>query len=449
MTAVIGVRPGSGPVDFEAIVPGSKSITNRALVCAALASGVSRLEGVAPGDDTAAMIDGLGRFGIGCGPIGPDHTRNTSGSPDAARIEVAGCAGVLQPSTVRIDARLAGTTSRFLTAVAALGTTPYVIDGSAPLRRRPMGLLHRALGELGAVVETLGDPESLPVRITGPVRSGRLSMRGDISSQYLTALMLIAPLLDDGLVIDLESELVSRPYLDMTAGVMAAFGVDTAAVGGDRIEVGSGAYVACDYRIEPDASSASYPAAIVAAVGGRATLVGLRRDSLQGDRRFLDLIEMMGCTLQWNNDGVEITRSPETELRSIDVDLRDASDLVPTLAALAVAAHGVSRIRGVGFIRSKESDRLGALTAGLGSFGARITEFDDGLAIEPGPRPAEVAPLETHDDHRLAMAYCVAGFASGLPIEICNPEVVSKSWPGFWDALSEWIGPGIVERAAT
>lgn len=447
MTAMLRVTPVSGPVEFEAVVPGSKSITNRALICAALATGSSRLEGVAPGDDTEALVAGLGQLGIGCEMA--SNARVAGDDVDGATLclEVTGGAGLLHPATGTIDARLAGTTSRFLTAVVGLGTTPYVIDGEAALRRRPMGLLHRALRALGAEVEALGEPDSLPVRVTGPLHGGRLAMRGDVSSQYLTALMLVAPLFESGLVIDLESELVSRPYLEMTAAVMSAFGVDAPTVTAERIEIVPGEYRGCTYAIEPDASSASYPAALAAAAGGRATIAGLRNDSLQGDRRFLDILEAMGCTLRWTVDGVEVMRPPETELRAVDVDLRDASDLVPTVAALAMAARGVTRISGVGFIRAKESDRLGALAAGLGSLGAVVEEFDDGLAIEAGSMPAVMLPLETHDDHRLAMAYCVAAFAAGTPVEIRNPAVVSKSWPGFWEAVGAWFGPGVVERS--
>jgi 3-phosphoshikimate 1-carboxyvinyltransferase len=413
-------------LDAVVTVPGSKSIANRALVCAALADGDSRLLGVPGGDDTAAMVGCLRGLGVG-----------VSEEDDDA--DVAGSGGHLDAAGVTLDARLAGTTSRFVTAVAALGPGPVTIDGAPPLRRRPMGPLHRALAELGAEV-TAPTPGHLPVTVRGPLQAGgALALRGDVSSQYLTALMLIAPVLDGGLRLRLTTPLVSAPYVRLTAAVMGAFGVDGVAVGDDEIVVVASRYRATELVIEPDASSASYPLAMAAVVGGRVQVRRLRRTSAQGDVAFADLLGRMGCTVTDDPAGITVERDPARPLAGIDVDMADASDLVPTLAAVAVTAATPSTITGVGFIRRKESDRLGDLAAGLGALGANVVVQADGLRIEPAG-PLHGARLDTHDDHRLAMAFGVLG-AIVPGVEVLDPDVVSKSWPGFWAVRDTVVAP--------
>ena len=428
--AAITLTGSSEGVDIVARVPGSKSVSARALVCAALASGRSRLAGLAPGDDTASMIAALTALGV-------EIVEETDGL-----IGVVGTAGSLALRPVTVHAGLAGTTSRFITAVAALGSAPIRIDGENALRRRPMGELHTALTALGAEVGSLGDPGHLPVVITGPIRSGVVGLRGDISSQFLTALVLVAPVIG-GLRIDIESELVSRPYLEMTAAVMAVFGADAVEITDRGISVGGGAYRGVDYEVEVDASSASYPLALAAVAGGRATVPGLGRASLQGDRRFADLLGQMGCRVTWTNDSVTVERPVGSRLHGIDVDMSDISDLVPTLAAVAIHAVGRTRITGVGFIRSKESDRIVDLAAELRRFGARITERSDGLEIEgavgASPAGSEIV-IDTHHDHRLAMAAAVAGSNLLGPVTIVDAEVVAKSWPTYWDEFDRWRG---------
>jgi 3-phosphoshikimate 1-carboxyvinyltransferase len=416
------------PIDAVVEVPGSKSITNRALVCAALAEGESRVERCAPGDDTAAMIECLQALGI---------------AVEAAdqRVVVRGDGGRLDPGPARLEARLAGTTSRFVTALAALGPGPYVVDGEPPLRRRPMRPLQDALRELGAHVHAPDGGGTLPVEIAGPARGGSVEVPGDISSQYITALMLIGPLLPEGVEIHLTSPLVSRPYVDMTAAVMREFGAHEVDIEPKRIAVRPGGYVATDYHVEPDASSASYPLALVALAGGRVRVPALTRDSLQGDVRFAELLGAMGCDVTWEPDGVSVSRPADRVLEGVDVDMADVSDLVPSLAVVAVIAGSPTRIRGVGFIRSKESDRLGDLAAELSTMGADIEVEPDGLLIRPAARPLHGTRLGTHHDHRLAMAFGVLGtVVPGVVVE--EAGVVSKSWPGFWDALEHIVATG-------
>jgi 3-phosphoshikimate 1-carboxyvinyltransferase len=420
------LRTAARPLDAVVTVPGSKSIANRALVCAALAAGESRLLGVPAGDDTAAMVDCLRGLGVTVRLAGEDAV-------------VAGSGGHLDATGVTLDARLAGTTSRFVTAVAALAPGPVTIDGGPPLRRRPMGPLHRALVDLGAAI-TAVTPGCLPVTVRGPLSTGgTVALAGDVSSQYLTGLMLIGPLLDGGLRLRLTTPLVSSPYLRLTAAVMASFGAHDVDVGSDEIIVPASRYRGTEMLIEPDASSASYPLAMAAVAGGRVQVRGLRRTSAQGDAAFADLLGRMGCTVVDEPAGIAVERDPAQPLTGIDVDMADVSDLVPTLAAVAVTATTPSTITGVGFIRSKESDRLGDLATELGTLGAGVIVQPDGLRIEPAG-PLRGARLGTHHDHRLAMAFGVLGTA--VPgVEVLDPDVVSKSWPDFWAVRDRVVAP--------
>jgi 3-phosphoshikimate 1-carboxyvinyltransferase len=412
------LEPAAGPLDAVVTVPGSKSIANRALVCAALADGESRLRGLPGGDDTGAMIACLRGLGIGL-------------TLDGDLAVVAGTGGDLAGGPVELHAGLAGTTSRFVTALAALAAGPVTIDGAPPLRRRPMGPLHDALAELGATVRAVDRAGHLPVTVSGPLTTGgTVTLPGDVSSQYLTALMLVGPLLAGGLRLHLSTALVSVPYIELTAAVMASFGVNGVRVGADEIVVPPGRYRGTELTVEPDASSASYPLAMAAVAGGRVQIAGLHRDSAQGDAVFADLLARMGCTVADDGAGLVVERDPAVPLQGIDVDMADVSDLVPTLAAVAVTAASPTTITGVGFIRAKESDRLGDLGAELARTGARVTVQPEGLRIEPSPS-LHGARLATHHDHRLAMAFGVLGTA--VPgIEVADPAVVAKSWPAFW-----------------
>jgi 3-phosphoshikimate 1-carboxyvinyltransferase len=407
------------PLDAVVAVPGSKSIANRALVCAALAGGTSRLSNLPDGDDVEAMIDCLATLGV--------LLARRSGGAD-----VTGAAARWPHVRADLDARLAGTTSRFAIGLAALGAQPITIDGEPSLRRRPFGPLHKALRELGVQVES-ERPGELPVTLTGPPTGGTVSMAGDVSSQYVTALMLIGPYLPGGLQLRLTTELVSRPYVEATAGVMALFGSPPVAVGAELVTVAAGTYRATDLAIEPDASSAGYPLALAAICGGRVTVRGLGSRSLQGDARFASVLEQMGCTVVVGAD-TTVSRASDSGLRGIDVDMRDISDLVPTLAAVALFAETPTRISGVGFIRGKESDRIGDLAGELRKLGADVTELDDGLELRPSRALLRPARVETHHDHRLAMAFALVGAGAG-GVEVADPDVVSKSWPGFWSML--------------
>lgn len=408
-------------LDCTVSVPGSKSIANRALLCAALAGEGSTVTNVPDGDDSVAMVRGLRALGIAVASVDEGSYRFDSGfDPSSTR-------------HARIDAGLAGTTSRFLTALCALRGTPTLIDGDEALKRRPMADLHDALAGLGAHVNPLAATGHLPVEIAaGGIRGGEIEIPGGVSSQFATALLLVGPYLRGGLRLSIIGERVSDSYLEMTVAVMRDFGVDASMNDEDdrrTVVVPEGRYTPRWYEVEPDASSASYPLALAAVCGGAVTIPNLTSRSLQGDVEFAGLLARMGCDVEWGETSLTVRRDLVNPLRGIDIDMVDISDLVPTVAVVALFAAEPSRIRGVGFIRAKESDRLGDLSRELAKCGASVVETADGLMIQPGPLHGSY--LETHHDHRLAMSFAVlAGRVAGVTID--DPGVVSKSWPGFW-----------------
>lgn len=409
--------PTLGRLDAVVPVPGSKSIANRALLCGAVAAGRSTLTHVPDGDDTVAMLDGLAALGIEVARSGETVTI------DGGRSD--------WPSTT-VHAGLAGTTSRFLTALAAVGTAPVTIDGHPPLRERPFAPLQEALGALGAEVVPADRPGHLPVTVRGPLTGDRVAIRGDVSSQYISALMMIAPTLPRGLQIEITTPLVSVPYVELTAHVLERFGVAGVQIRPTEIVVPHATMRPTELAVEPDASSAGYPLALAAVVGGRVSVPGLGVGALQGDARFADVLGRMGCGVTRTRDGVTVESGGV--LRGVDIDMADISDLVPTVAVVAACAASPTRIRGVGFIRAKESDRLGDLAAELRALGVVITAVDDGLDIEPSTDTLHGGRAGTHHDHRLAMAFGVLG-ARVPGVEVDDAEVVTKSWPGFWAML--------------
>ena len=402
------------------LVPGSKSIANRALVCAALAKSESVISNCAPGDDTEAMITALRILGVGV-------------ERDGDSVKVAGSLNLENASELQLEAQLAGTTSRFLTALCSLRAGSTIIDGQESLRRRPMNDLHSALRTLGASVESLGDDGCLPVKVSrGLSWQAKISSDASLSSQFTSALMMIAPYLPSGLEILLGDQIVSRGYIEMTVGVMRAFGAQTD-FSGNQIWVSPGEYRGSSFDVEPDASAASYPLGAAAISGGLVTIKNLSRNSLQGDVEFIDLLARMGCQVAETADGLQIRRDRSDRLLGISVDMSQISDCVPTLAVVAMFADSPTVISGVGFIRSKESDRIGDLIGELRKLGSNIVETSDGMVIKPAILSA--ASLETHDDHRLAMAFALIQ-REVRGVEVQNPDVVTKSWPNFFEVLS-------------
>jgi 3-phosphoshikimate 1-carboxyvinyltransferase len=431
------VQPFSGPVDATVRPPGSKSVTNRALVAAALADGRSTVEGLLFADDTEAMLGAVARLGAA---VEVDRV--------GLAVTIDGTDGDIASGPVELDARLSGTTSRFVLPVLALGPGPYRLDGGAPLRSRPMATLFDALRAWGVEVVEEGEPGRLPVVVRGPavappgVGLPPLDLAGDVSSQFLSGLLLTAPCLPGPVTLRLTTEAVSRPYLDMTVTVMRAFGAridlpdDRTFVVAGRGSAGGGGYRSGRFAVEPDASAASYLFAAATITGGRVLVEGLTRDSLQGDVAFVEVLERMGAAVTYRPDGIEVV-GPDV-LRGVEADFSDISDTAQTLAAVAVFAREPTRVTGIGFIRAKETDRIAAVVTELRRCGIRADEEPDGFVVHPGlPTPATV---QTYDDHRMAMSFALLGLrASG--IAIADPGCVAKTFPDYFDVL-ESLRPG-------
>jgi 3-phosphoshikimate 1-carboxyvinyltransferase len=416
------VEAVAGPLDAVVRIPGSKSLTNRALVCAALAEGASEITGALEADDTVAMVEGLQALGI-----------EVDARWAEARIRVGGCAGRPPAELALVDARLSGTTSRFLLPVAALGAGTVRVDGSLGLRARPMGDAVAALRALGATATEVGEPGHLPIEVTdGPLAGGEVALPGDTSSQFLSGLLLAGPAMRTGLSVRVTTDLVSQPYVAMTTAVMAAFGVDVERPDERTWRVAPTAYRGTRWSVEPDASAASYAFAAAAIVGGRVTVEGLGRRSLQGDLAFVDLLARMGAAVDQDDDRTTVTGTGA--LHGIEADLSDLSDTAQTLAVVAAFADSPTRITGIGFIRGKETDRVGHVVRELQRAGLAAEEEADGYVVHPGvPRPATI---ETYDDHRMAMAFALLGLR-GDGIRIADPGCVAKTFPGYWAMLSQ------------
>ena len=419
------------PVSGRILPPGSKSIGNRAFVCAALARGTSRLTGMLDSQDTRVMAGALGGLGVA---IEADWERGD--------VRVTGVAGAIPAVEATLDCAASGTTMRFLAAVCSLGHGTYRLDGTARMRQRPIGDLLAALRELGVDAEAGSPGECPPVTIRSRgLAGGTASIRGSTSSQFASGLALAAPCTPQGMTLEFTGTLVSLPYLEMTRRVMASFGGLCTAAGERTWHIQPGGYAGRDYRIEPDASAASYFFAAAAITGGSVTVEGLSRQSMQGDVAFCDALERMGCHVRWDEGdasgtGNSITVSGRAS-RGIDIDMNAISDTVPTLAVVALFADTPTTIRNVAHIRDKETDRIGDLVRELRSLKADAAEHADGLTITPAPLAA--ASLRTYDDHRMAMSLALAGLlVPGVGIQ--DPGCVAKTFPGYWRRLGSLAG---------
>lgn len=426
MSDRIEIEP-CGPVRGSIRPPGSKSITNRALVCAALARGSSLLQGALDSEDTRVMAEALNRLGI---PVQPDWSEGT--------IRVSGCGGRLPAHQAELFVANSGTSMRFLTALVALGNGVYRLDGVPRMRQRPIADLLDALHQLGVAAESETGHGCPPVLVRSQgLRGGRATVAGDVSSQFLSGLLMALPCAAGPTEVSVAGTLVSKPYVDMTLAVMADFGVEVAHEQLQRFFVaGNQPYGARVYCVEPDASAASYFWAAAAITGGRVTVEGLSRSSLQGDVAFCDCLVQMGCRVEYSAEGITMHGGP---LRGIDVDMNAISDTVQTLSAVALFAHGATNIRGVGHIRHKETDRIAALATELRKLGADVEERADGLQITP--RRLQAAEIDTYDDHRMAMSFGLVGLR--LPgVVIRNPACSAKTYPRFFDDLMRLAGGG-------
>jgi 3-phosphoshikimate 1-carboxyvinyltransferase len=416
---VRAIRKRCEPLDAVLSATPSKSVTHRALVAAALADGQSALHGPLDAHDTRATRDGLSSLGI--------EIRSESG-----RWLVRGCSGRV-PGGGALALGESGTTMRFLTAVAALGETPSRLDGAPRLRERPLGDLASALGQLGGSLRSDAETGGLPLTAGGgSLRGGTVSLPGSPSSQYASALLLVAPRLPGGLALSIEPPAVSLPYVELTERVLRAFGVEVTRESELSWRVAGGGYAGRDYHIEGDHSSASYFLAAAAIVGGRVRVHNLDSNSAQADARLGTILRDLGCRVETGDDWVEV--EGDGKIPGFDLDLGDAPDVVPTLAVLALFADGPSVLRGVAHLRHKESDRLEVLARNLRALGRHAVAFDDRLVVEPPPPCLGGARIGTAGDHRMAMAFAIAGLrVDGIQIE--DPACVAKSNPSFWDQL--------------
>lgn len=422
------ITPRSTELDIRVSIPGSKSITNRAMICAALAEGESLLTNALFSDDTRYMAEALKATGI---PVETD--------PEACTIRIVGGGGSFGPTDKKLHIGNAGTAMRFLTAALTLGQGKYTLDGIARMRERPIKELTDALGNLGAEIRSTLHEGHPPLEITGgTLQGGRALFSGKISSQFISAIMLAAPYAKEIVHIDISREPVSRPYLEMTAQVMEDFGVSCRAdeyYKSITINPGTG-YSGHTYSVESDASSASYFFAAAAVAGGTVTVEGLSRDSIQGDIGFVDALVRMGCNAEWGENYVSISR--KGPLKGIEIDMRHISDTALTLCAVALYAEGPTRISGVANMRVKETDRISALCKELSRMGAHVDEHEDGLTIHPTEKYHH-AKIETYDDHRMAMSFAVAALGTE-GITILDPGCTAKTFPDFFKRFAPCTG---------
>jgi 3-phosphoshikimate 1-carboxyvinyltransferase len=414
----------AGPVRATVRPPGSKSLTNRLLACAALADGHSTLTGASFSDDADAMVRGLAVLGV-----------QAVADPARAQLTVHGTRGNFVADDVTIDVGSAGTAMRFLTALACLGHGHRRLDGSPRMRQRPIAELVDGLRELGAPLGYDVVPGFPPLTVMAQgLAGGELHFDTLPSSQFVSALLMVAPYAHRDVLLAIDGTLTSRPYVEMTLAVMQQMGVETLATDGQRFVVPAfQQYRAGTYAVEPDASAATYLWAAAAITGGCVRVPGLSRASRQGDVLFVDVLAAMGCEVREGPDWLEVAAPPNRSLAGISVDLNAMPDTVQTLAVVALFAHGATDIRNVANLRIKETDRIAALAAELTRLGATVETRPDGLRITP---PSEVTPaaIATYDDHRMALSFALVGLV--VPgLRICDAHVVTKSYPEFFEVL--------------
>ncbi|MDR0702456.1 MAG: bifunctional 3-phosphoshikimate 1-carboxyvinyltransferase/cytidylate kinase [Azoarcus sp.] len=419
--------------------PGSKSISNRALLLAALAEGVTEIDGLLASDDTARMLEALRALGVACVEIGQ------------GRLRVEGCAGRFPVRRADLFLGNAGTAFRSLTAVLALAGGDYVLRGTPRMHERPIGDLVDALRLLGADIAYLENEGFPPLRLApASIRPGRaVEVRGDVSSQFLTGLLMALPLTGREMTVTVAGDLVSRPYVDMTLDLMARFGVRAARQGGQVFTTPTGArYVSPGvFGVEGDASSASYflaAGAIAASSGAPLRVAGVGRRSIQGDVGFAGALARMGAIIEMGDDEVSACRPPEG-LRGITLDCKAIPDAAMTLAVTALFAEGETRLTNIASWRVKETDRIAAMAKELGKLGARVEEGRDFLAIAPPPGGAaslRPAVIDTYDDHRMAMCFSLAAF--GTPLRINDPDCTAKTFPDYFARFEGIVAPAPV-----
>jgi 3-phosphoshikimate 1-carboxyvinyltransferase len=436
---LLNIQP-QGPTDGTIRLPGSKSLTNRALLCATLARGTSTLTGVLLAGDTTTMMKCLEQLGGSFTVTGDSVT-------------VVGTGGRLRAPARLIDAAASGTTARFLTAAAILADGPSLIDGTPRMRRRPIGELIAALQALGADVEALGEDGCPPVRVGGGgLPGGYAVIDARRSSQFVSAVALTAPYAERDVSLHfLDGVVTSRPYVESTVDVMRAFAASVE-LELDGITVRRGGYASRVFSIEPDASAAAYPLVAAALTAGSVLVRGFTRGSHQADLGILDVLTAMGCAVDWSGPGFRLT-GPTDGLRGVTIDMGNMPDAVLAVAVAAAFASGTTRLTNIANLRIKESDRLTALETELRKLGADADVGADWLELRSGALHGAV--IETYDDHRMAMAFSLAGLV--IPnVAIRDPGCVAKTWPSFFEDMEHlwpdggtWTSPRVEQGRPT
>lgn len=411
-------------------LPGSKSISNRVLLLAALAHGDTLIDGLLDADDTRVMREALMVLGV-------------SLSEAAGILHVRGSAGRFPVRNAELLLGNAGTAYRSLTAALAFSGGRYLLDGVARMRERPIGDLVDALNALGARIEYVGKAGFPPLRVepTTALKADHTVVRGDVSSQFLTGLLMAAPLCapERGLRIRVEGPLISRPYVDMTVALMQRFGVLVERTGDEFVVPRTSYSSPGRFVVEGDASGASYFLALGAIAGGPVRVQGVGRDSVQGDVRCIEALQQMGARGELGDDYVEAA-APPGRLRGIDIDLNHIPDAAMTLAVVALFADGPTTLRNIGSWRVKETDRIAAMGTELRKLGATVDEGPDWIRVRPPAGRILEASVDTYDDHRMAMCLSLAA-AGGVPVHIRDPQCVSKTFPDYFSALASLVSP--------
>jgi 3-phosphoshikimate 1-carboxyvinyltransferase len=427
-------------------LPGSKSISNRMLLLAAVAEGSTEIRDLLDSDDTRVMLAALEKLGVGVTALGGALHAGDSASRAGNAWRVEGCGGVFPVKDADLFMGNAGTAIRPLTAALALSGGHYRLSGVPRMHERPIGDLVDGLLQIGADVRYTGNPGFPPlaihpaqVKLAAPIR-----LRGDVSSQFLTALLMALPLTGTKAVIEMTTELISKPYIEITLNLMARFGVQVRREGWQRFTIASGQrYLSPGVlHVEGDASAASYFLAAGAIGGGPVRVEGIGRNSIQGDVRFADALQAMGAHIGWGEQHIE-ARAPESgKLKAFDLDLNHIPDAAMTLAVTALFADGRCVLRNIASWRVKETDRIAAMATELRKLGATVEEGGDYIAVTPAPTLASNATIDTYDDHRMAMCFSLAALG-GVPVTIKDPACVSKTFPEYFDALAEITAPVI------
>lgn len=425
------VKKITAPIDWVVEVPGSKSMTNRALLLAALSEGEVEVSGVLFSDDSRHFLSSLESLGFS---MDIDEKKK--------RVKVLGCGGEIPKKEAVIDVGSAGTAARFLTAMLGFSDGIYTIQASEQMKRRPMKELFDLLVGVGAKITYLEKEGFLPIKIVGlahnqdiRLQSEPLELNLDISksTQFLSALLLVAPMVKQGLHIHITSEKADGSYIRITRAMMQEFGVETAFDGRNYFVEKGASYCKADYIVEPDMSAACYFYAAAAITGGRALVKRVHMDNTQGDLRFLSVLEQMGCVISEQEEGIVVQGAAGGRLKGITIDMNDFSDQALTLAAIAPFATDKVRIENIGHIRGQECDRIHAIVTELGQQGIRCEEEADAVTIYPGLPTGGV--VETYDDHRVAMAFALIGLRTD-DVWIDNPQCCAKTFEEYFDVLS-------------